>query len=88
MSDYPAGAEFDSSAPYNTIEQNNECKECRCNLNEGDYCEPCSDYLAREKQKRNAINKCQQLKNMFETSTHNTYAVNKLSEIINEINKI
>ena len=88
MSDYPAGAEHDSRAPYNEPIDVLKCLECGTQLEIGDYCNECSDYLEREKQKKKAIEKCQGLKHMFETSTHNVYAANKLGEIIKEINNI
>ena len=64
MNNYPAGAEHDLNAPYNErVEKSNECKECNNELescSSSEYCEPCRDYLEREKLKSLALNKLQQ----------------------------
>ena len=82
MSNYPAGAEFDSSAPYNEdLETNKECDECRSDIEDGIYCSSCFDYIQRENKKASVID---DLKLLQDLSAHleNTYFKNKLAKII------
>lgn len=82
MSNYPAGAEFDSSAPYNEdLEVAIECQECNDRIEDGIYCSSCFDYIQRENKKASVID---DLKLLQDLSAHleNTYFKNKLAKII------
>ena len=87
MSDYPAGAEHDSKAPYNESLVDLKCDECYTDIQHGDFCHACFEYTQQENKKSIIIDDLNQLIDLHK-SLENMYYVGRLSKIVKQIKEL
>lgn len=87
MSDYPAGAEFDSNAPYNQEIDVFACLECDKQIDLYGYCSECQEYVDRENAKKKPIEMLHHLAYLSK-DIDNMYFFNKLNEVIEQIKQL